>query len=197
MAIPENANPIELFKEWLEEAKGTDLKEPTSVALATADANGRPSVRMVLLKGVDERGFTFYTNLTSPKAQQLDANPRAALCFHYMPLKKQVRVEGVVERVSDEEADAYFASRARISQLGAWASKQSQPLPERFALEKRVAKYTARFNIGKVPRPSFWSGYRVKPDWIEFWHEKPFRLHDRIVYRRTESGAWESQWLFP
>ncbi len=164
--------------------------------LATVGADGMPSLRMVLLKGVDSEGFVFYTNLASQKGRELAAHPKAALCFHWKTLKRQVRVEGLVTPVSEAEADAYFASRPRISQIGAWASKQSQPLIGRFELEKRVARFTAKFGLGAVPRPSFWSGFRVIPERIEFWQEERFRLHMRFCYRR-EQGAWIRGELYP
>lgn len=196
MTVTDPANPIDHFRDWLKEAEGTEPNDPNAMALATADAEGRPSVRMVLLKDVDERGFTFYTNLESRKGGQLAANPHAGLCFHWKTLRRQVRVEGRVEAVAPEEADAYFASRQRLSQIGAWASRQSRPLEGRFELEKRVAEFTAKFGFGAVPRPEFWSGFRIVPSLIEFWEDKPFRLHDRIVYHRTESG-WTTERLFP
>jgi len=196
MALKKNIDPIRQFKDWLGEAEKTEPNDPTAMTLATATPQGIPSARMVLLKGVDERGFVFYTNLTSRKANELNANPRAALCFHWKSLRRQVRVEGAVEPVSDGEADVYFASRARVSQLGAWASKQSQPLQGRFELEARVAKYTARFNVGSVPRPPFWSGYRLAPASIEFWEDQAFRLHMRFVFRRND-GGWTMEELYP
>jgi pyridoxamine 5'-phosphate oxidase len=189
-------DPIALFHEWMEEAGQADAPDPTAMSLATVDASGAPNVRMVLLKGADARGFAFYTNLRSVKAAELEATPQAALCFHWAPTKKQVRVQGSVVPVSGEESDAYFASRARESRIGAWASKQSQPLESMFALEKRVAKYAAKFGFGEIPRPEFWSGYRVVPERIEFWQEKPFRLHERIAYLR-EGGIWRAQRLYP
>ncbi|MBM3732783.1 MAG: pyridoxamine 5'-phosphate oxidase [Acidimicrobiia bacterium] len=189
-------NPIELFHAWLADATRAEPSDPTAVALATADADGKPSVRMVLLKDVDARGFVFYTNLDSRKGRELRANPRAALCFHWKSLDRQVRVEGRIAPVADAEADAYFASRDRASRIGAWASRQSQPLESRFALEKRVAEFTAKFHIGEVPRPSFWSGFRLAPDTIEFWQERPFRLHDRTVYHR-QGDAWTTIKLYP
>lgn len=191
-----NPDPIDLFREWLADATKSEPSNPTAMTLATVGANGRPSARMVLLKDVDPRGFTFYTNLESRKAGELKANTVAALCFYWKTLDRQVRVEGTVERVSDDEADAYFASRARMSQIGAWASQQSRPLETRFALERRVAEFTAKFHVGSVPRPSFWSGYRVVPDAIEFWKEMPFRLHDRTVYRR-DGDDWRVEKLYP
>jgi len=197
MAIPPLENPLETFQQWLEEAQACHtIDEPTAMTLATVTPDGRPDARVVLLKGFDEDGFVFYTNLTSTKAMQLQHTPHAALCFHWMPLSKQVRIQGAVESVSDAEADAYFASRPRQSQLGAWASKQSQPVESRLELEKRLAKYTAKFNIGKVPRPDFWSGFRLHPERIEFWLKQPYRLHDRLEYTRTESG-WDTRRLFP
>lgn len=194
---PDDAtDPIALFSQWMTEAEAEEINDPNAMTLATATADGRPSARMVLLKGVDDRGFAFYTNLESRKAGELDANPRAALCFHWKSLRRQVRVEGSIERVSDAEADAYFATRARISQLGAWASQQSRPLIGRFELEARLAKYTAKFHIAEVPRPEHWSGFRVVPVDIEFWEDRPFRLHMRFLFRRTPEG-WVRQELYP
>jgi pyridoxamine 5'-phosphate oxidase len=196
MSIESTGDPLAQFDRWLAEAERSEPNDPTAMALATATSAGLPSVRMVLLKGVDARGFSFYTNLGSRKAAELADNPRAALCFHWKSLRRQVRVEGLVERVGDDEADAYFATRARVSQIGAWASKQSQPLLSRFELEARVAKYTARHPIGPVPRPPYWSGYRVVPECIEFWEDRPFRLHMRFLFRRIEHG-WEARELYP
>lgn len=189
-------NPIELFDEWFQEADKTEPNDPNAVAVATATPDGKPSLRMVLLKGFDDRGFVFYTNLGSCKAQQLAINSHAAMCFHWKSLRRQVRVEGVIDVVSDTEADEYFASRPKLSQIGAWASKQSQPLEGRFELEARIAEFTAKFNIGKVPRPEFWSGFRLVPEMIEFWQDQKFRLHDRLVYHRTDD-EWTTQRLFP
>jgi len=196
MTFSKDVDPIQRFKDWIGEAEKTEPNDPTAMTLATATSEGVPSARMVLLKGVDERGFVFYTNLTSRKAKELNANPKAALCFHWKSLRRQVRVEGAVGPVSDGEADAYFAERLRVSQLGAWASKQSQPLKGRFELEARVAKYTAKFNIGSVPRPPFWSGFRLAPECIEFWEDKPFRLHLRVVFHRVD-GGWTMVELYP
>lgn len=189
-------SPFSLFQEWFAEAKATEKNDVTAMALATADAAGNPAVRMVLLKAADERGFAFYTNLESPKAEQLKARPRAALCFHWPVLEKQVRVEGRVEAVPDAEADAYYATRPRLSQLGAWASRQSRPIAGRFVLEQAVAATALRFPLGTVPRPPYWSGYRVVPDLMEFWHARPFRHHDRQRFRLVD-GAWQHEWLFP
>ncbi len=197
MASVNSENPIATFLDWLEEAKRTEPNDPTAMTVASVDSAGRPSARMVLLKDADARGFVFYTNTESRTGVELDANPHAALVFHWKTLRRQVRVEGTVERVTDEEADAYFESRARGSQIGAWASDQSRPLDGRFELEKRVARFAARFGAGKVPRPPHWTGYRVVPVEIEFWQDKPFRLHERIVCRRRDGGGWEHGRIFP
>lgn len=192
----EAEDPIALFQTWLADAQVSEPDDATAMAVATADARGRPSVRMLLLKHVDARGFVFYTSLDSPKCADLRQNPRAALCFHWAKAERQVRVEGAVDPVSADEADAYFATRPRLSQLGAWASKQSQPMRGRFELEAAVAAMAARFAVGAVPRPPHWSGWRVRPEKIEFWHQRPFRHHDRRVFVREDDG-WRAEWLFP
>ena len=189
-------HPIDQFIAFLDEAARSGEPEPTAMALATTNAAGSPSVRMVLLKHVDQRGFVFYTNLGSPKAGDLAANPRAELCFYWNRTGRQVRVSGSTERVPDAEADAYFATRPRLSQLGAWASKQSHPMKGYYDLEQACAAYALRYPIGAVPRPPFWSGYRVVPDRIELWKQKPFRRHERIL-RVLENGVWSEQWLYP
>ena len=191
------ADPIALFRQWLAEARAAPaVKEPTAMTLATADPVEGPDARIVLLKACDADGFVFYTNLESPKAEQLAAHPRAALCFWWEPLARQVRLRGFVERVSDADADAYFATRPRLSQLGAWASEQSRPLPNRRRLLERVARYGIRFGIGAVPRPPNWGGYRLVPHRIEFWRRRPWRLHERVVYERAEEG-WTATSLYP
>ena len=187
--------PLAPFHRWLDEAwKG----EPNAhaMALATATPDGRPSARMLLLKGLDARGFAFYTNLESQKSTELFANPYAALCFMWKSLNRQVRVEGPVEPVDDDEADTYFATRPRDSQLGAWASDQSRSLESRAALERRVEEFSRRFAEGRVPRPAYWSGFRVVPERVEFWQERPFRMHDRLLFLR-EGGRWRRERLFP
>lgn len=189
-------DPIARFRELFEKAAKSEPYDHTACCLATVDTQGRPTCRMVLLKGFDERGFVFYTNRQSPKGQHLAANPFAALCFYWPSLGDQVRIEGRVELTSDEESDAYFASRPRGSQIGAWASHQSQPLPSRMELISRYMQYKVRFMGKPVPRPPFWGGYRIIPDRIEFWHNGLFRLHDRFLYTRTEHG-WEVVRLSP
>ncbi len=193
----ESANPIRLFERWFETAKESGLFLPESAALATASADGTPSVRMVLLKGVDEGGFVFYTNYGSRKAREIEENPRAALCFHWPVLERQVRVSGRVTRVSEEESAAYFSKRSRGSRIGAWASRQSEPLPERKLLEARVAELDERFGDGDVPRPEFWGGYRLEAEQIEFWQGRADRLHDRVLFTRCEEEGWRSGRLYP
>ena len=190
--------PLRLFKTWFEEAARTEPADPNAMALATVDADGMPNVRMVLLKDFDERGFVFYTNVDSQKGRELGESAKAGLVFYWKSLKRQVRIRGPVETVTSAEADAYFATRPRLAQIGAWASKQSSPLESRLAFEKAVALYTAKHAIGAVPRPPNWSGYRIVPLAIEFWHDRPYRLHDRIVFRREAPGhGWTKTRLYP
>ena len=196
--------PFAVFASWLREAEATEPNDPNAMALATVDAQGLPNVRMVLLKGLDaadrgaDRGFVFYSNFESAKGRELLDAGKAALLFHWKSLRRQVRVRGPVTTVSDAEADAYFATRARGSRLGAWASAQSRPLESRFALEKAVAQVTARHLVGDIPRPPHWSGFRVTPVELEFWHDRPFRLHDRLVFRRDAAGQpWSRTRLYP
>jgi pyridoxamine 5'-phosphate oxidase len=195
--LAEATDPFRLFAEWLAEATAAEPNDPTAVALATVDETGMPDVRMVLLKGFDRAGFVFYTNLQSRKGRQLAAQPKAALCFHWKSLRRQVRVRGAVDGVDAAEADDYFASRPRLSRIGAWASKQSEPLASRFALEKAVALYAARFAAGTIPRPPHWSGFRIVPAEIEFWRDGAFRLHERVRFTHIESGGWAKTALFP
>jgi pyridoxamine 5'-phosphate oxidase len=190
------ADPYAIFAEWMAEATASEVNDPNAMCLATCSPDGRPSARMVLLKGVDPRGFVFYTNLESRKGTELATNPQAALCFHWKSLARSIRVEGQVEPVTQAEADAYYASRSRGSRIGAWASRQSRPLEGRFALEKAVAEYTMKFGISEIPRPAHWSGFRVLPARIEFWRDMPFRLHERRVFTATANG-WGTEALFP
>lgn len=184
------------FRAWLEEAKRSGELEPTAMALATVDARGAPQVRMVLLKESDVRGFAFYTNLGSPKAAELRANAAASLCFFWPTIKCQVRIDGRVEPVSDAEADAYFATRPRLSQIGAWVSKQSQPMPGLLRLERECAAFGLRHGVGPIPRPPFWSGFRVVPARVEFWSGREFRLHERTCHLR-EGATWTATRLYP
>ncbi|TXL71147.1 pyridoxamine 5'-phosphate oxidase [Vineibacter terrae] len=192
-------DPFDSFAAWFKEAEANEPNDPNAMAVASVGADGMPSVRMVLLKGWDSDGFVFYTNYDSRKGVQLQGQPKAALLFHWKSLRRQVRVEGPVEPTTAAEADAYFATRPRGSQIGAWASQQSRPLESRFALEKQVALYAARFTIGKVPRPDNWSGFRVKPTLFEFWRDMPFRLHDRTLFTRATPAetAWKTEKLYP
>jgi pyridoxamine 5'-phosphate oxidase len=199
------AEPFALFAEWFAEAQASEPNDPNAMALATVDPDGLPDVRMVLLKGYDTDGFVFYSHATSQKGQELAANPKAALLFHWKSLRRQVRIRGAVMKVTEAEADDYFASRPKQSQIGAWASHQSQPLESRFAFEQSIAKVTAKHLLGKVPRPPGWGGWRITPQRMEFWHDRPFRLHDRIEFRRDvvgvtpndPPGSWSKVRLYP
>ena len=191
------SDPIAVFSDWFAEAEASEPSDPNAMALATVGADGLPDVRMVLLKSFDANGFVFYTSRESTKGQELTTNPKAALCFHWKSLGRQVRVRGNVEEASSEEADAYFATRPKGSQIGAWASQQSQPIESRFALERAVAKYAAKFGLRTVPRPPYWGGYRIKPTSIEFWQAQTFRLHDRIAFTLGSDGGWRRQRLYP
>ncbi|MBP1859559.1 pyridoxamine 5'-phosphate oxidase [Rhizobium herbae] len=194
----EENEPFSLFGTWLKEAQTSEINDPNALALATVDADGLPDVRMVLLKDFDQRGFVFYTNFESHKGQEILGNMKAAMCFHWKTLRRQVRVRGPVEIVSNEEADEYYKTRARGSRIGAWASKQSRPLESRFALEKAVAEYTLKYPLGDIPRPAHWSGFRIKPTSIEFWKDGAFRLHDRIEFRRDDpEGNWSKVRMYP
>ncbi len=193
---PPPDDPIEVFTSWLAKAESAEPRDATAMTLATVGEDGMPSARMVLLKGVDARGFVFYTNLESRKGRQLLSHPKAALIFHWKSLNRQIRLEGEVEQVTDAEADTYFASRPRDSRIGAWASAQSRPLAGRFELENKVAEYALKYAIGDLPRPPYWSGFRLLPRQIEFWQEGKFRLHDRLVYYR-DGDSWRTERLYP
>lgn len=190
------ARPFDQFSQWMADAEASEPNDPNALALSTVDADGMPNVRMVLLKGFDQRGFVIYTNFESAKGRELLGAGKAAMCFHWKTLRKQVRVRGTIAVVDDAEADEYYNSRARGSRIGAWASKQSRPLESRFALEKEVAKFTAKFATGAIPRPPHWSGFRLEPQTIEFWTDGMFRLHDRRVFTRAEDG-WDVTTLYP
>ena len=190
--------PFALFEAWLNEANKSEPNDPNAMALATVDPDGLPDVRMVLMKGFDTEGFVFYSHIASQKGRELAVNPKAALLFHWKSLRRQVRIRGNVTPVSEAEADAYFATRPKQAQIGAWASKQSQELESRFAFEQAIAKVAARHVIGEVPRPPGWSGWRITPSRIEFWHDRPFRLHDRIEFRRDAAGQkWSKMRMYP
>ncbi|MBL4788736.1 MAG: pyridoxamine 5'-phosphate oxidase [Kordiimonadaceae bacterium] len=190
--------PFTQLNAWLEEAVKGEINDPTAMSLATVGQDGQPSQRMVLLKGCDDRGLTFYTNLGSKKAEELGGNTKASVLFHWKSLRRQIRVEGTVVQADGEEADKYFASRARTSRIGAWASKQSQPMEGRFEFEAAIAKYTAKFGIGEIPRPDFWSGFRLEPTYFEFWNDKRFRLHERITYSLApDAKQWDMAEIYP
>ena len=190
-------DPIEQFRGWFGDALAAELHEPNAMTLATATPEGRPSARVILIKGFDERGFIFYTNYEGRKAGELEANPHCALVFYWAELERQVRIEGRARRISDEESDAYFASRPRGSQLGAWVSEQSRSVENRGALEQRLRELEREYEGREIPRPPFWGGYRVEPEVIEFWQGRENRLHDRLQYRRSEDGGWERERLQP
>ncbi len=191
-------DPFALFEQWLKKAQDNEINDPTAMSLATVDSRGMPNVRMVLLKGFDRQGFVFYTNFDSAKGEELLNAKKAAMGFHWKSIRRQVRIRGNVEIVSDEEADAYYASRPRGSRIGAWASKQSHPLESKYALEMEVAKYTAKFGISAIPRPEHWSGFRIVPTSIEFWKDGAFRLHDRMLFARKDSSdSWRKTRLYP
>ncbi len=198
LGFMDRKDPFGLFADWFADAKKSEPNDPNGMALATVDDEGLPNVRMVLMKDYDERGFVFYTNYESQKGQEILSNMKAALLFHWKSLRRQVRVRGVVEKVTDAEADAYFKSRPRDSKIGAWASQQSRPITKTLEFETAIAMQTARFGIADVPRPPHWSGFRVKPVSMEFWHDRPFRLHDRVVFRRERpDGDWSKARLYP
>ncbi len=198
IGFTERNDPLGLFADWLKDAEKSEPNDPNAMALATVDEGGLPNVRMVLLKGFDERGFAFYTNLESQKGHELRSSGKAALAFHWKSLSRQIRIRGPVEEVSGPEADAYFASRPRDSRIGAWASQQSRLLEGRFALEAAVAKFALKYAVGEIPRPPYWSGFRLRPLSLEFWHDRPFRLHDRVAFSRaTPDGEWTKARLYP
>jgi len=196
--IAPRPDPMDLFQDWMKDAEASEPNDPNAMALATADADGHPNVRMVLLKGADANGFVFFSNAESIKGGELAANPNAAINFHWKTLRRAVRVKGTIAQVSGAEADAYFATRAKDSQIGAWASPQSRPMEGRWVFEKRIAEYALKYGLTKVPRPPYWSGFRLQPVLIEFWQDGAFRLHDRLEYSRPAAGApWSTRTLYP